>query len=285
MDYHWTAALMRQFLDHLATSGLVSQSARQVGMSPRAAYDQRHRHPAFRLGWAAAILLARDVLIDQLIERAILGSETRVTRERVDENCTQITHHRHDARLATHLITHLEHQPTREGDDLDADFTQLVADNWGDFLTHVLMDDAAHDTLPRWLHAHGQRDLSCEVARISAISEYRIARRAADAAAEPLAADDYDLWYDDCSHQWMTNLPPVGDWLGIDGGRPGHATYWRTLDEDETQIIDARTERSQPLPPAEIAAIHARIFAVDGPAMSRGGGRPIQRHFPADTPR
>ncbi|MCC7393495.1 MAG: hypothetical protein IT553_01435 [Sphingomonadaceae bacterium] len=284
MDYHWTAALMRQYLEHLAATGLVGQSARHVGMSPRAAYDQRHRHPGFRLGWAAAILLARDVLTDQLIERAILGSETRVTRERIAENCTQITRHRHDARLATHLLTHLDRHAGLDGDDMDVNFARRAADHWGDYLTHVLADDAAPDALPRWLHDHENMDLSCEVARISAVSAHRRARRAADRAAAPLAEADFALWYDDGSQQWMTNLPPVGDWLGTDGGRPGYATYWRTLDCDEAEIIDARTDDAQPLPPEEVAAIHARLFAGDGPRMSRGDDRPIQRLFPADTP-
>ncbi len=284
MDYHWTAALMRQFLEHLAASGLVSQSARHVGMSPRAAYDQRHRHPAFRLGWAAAILLARDVLTDQLIERAILGSETRVTRERIDENCTQITRHRHDARLATHLLTHLEKHAGLDRDDMDANYAQRAANHWGDFIAHALTDDAAPDALPRWLNDHADRDLSCEVARISATLSYNAARDAANATAQPLAADDFALWYDDGAQQWMTNVPPVGDWLGFDGGRPGYTTYWRTLDEGESDIIDARTDAPEPLSPADIAAIHARIFAADGPRMSPHAARPITRIFPADTP-
>lgn len=55
-SYHWTPALQRQFLEHVADTGSVRIAADRVGMSPSAAYQlkQRPEGAAFRLGWAAA---------------------------------------------------------------------------------------------------------------------------------------------------------------------------------------------------------------------------------------
>jgi hypothetical protein len=71
--YHWTPASQRAFLAHLAVEGSVRRAAAHVSMSPRAAYDLRYRREgmAFRMGWAAAILIARDRLSDDLIDRAL----------------------------------------------------------------------------------------------------------------------------------------------------------------------------------------------------------------------
>lgn len=84
-SYHWTPALQRAFLESLATTGSVKIAGTSVGMSPRATYDLRHKPQgaAFRLGWAAAVLIARSRLADELLDRAIWGHDeiTTVTRE------------------------------------------------------------------------------------------------------------------------------------------------------------------------------------------------------------
>src|SRR3546814_2122872 len=56
-SYHWTPALQRDFLSHLAVTGSVKIAATRVSMSPSAAYQLRHKPQgaAFRLGWAAAV--------------------------------------------------------------------------------------------------------------------------------------------------------------------------------------------------------------------------------------
>ncbi|WP_260580284.1 hypothetical protein [Sphingopyxis sp. PET50] len=84
-SYHWTPALQRDFLEHVAGTGSVRIAASRVGMSPSAAYQLRQRAEgaAFRLGWAAAVLLARGRLADELLDRAIFGHEetTIIMRE------------------------------------------------------------------------------------------------------------------------------------------------------------------------------------------------------------
>ncbi|MDT7527557.1 helix-turn-helix domain-containing protein [Sphingopyxis sp. SE2] len=66
-SYHWTPRLQREFLEAFATNGSVKISAAKVGMSPSAVYQlkQRPEGAAFRLGCAAALLIARGRLVDE----------------------------------------------------------------------------------------------------------------------------------------------------------------------------------------------------------------------------
>lgn len=79
--YHRTPWLPRDFLEAFATNGSVKISAAKVGMSPSAVYQfqQRPEGAAFRLGCAAALLIARGRLVDELLDRASwrLGSARR----------------------------------------------------------------------------------------------------------------------------------------------------------------------------------------------------------------
>jgi len=74
-SYHWTSRLQRDFLEAFATNGSVKISAAKVGMSPSAVYQlkQRPEGAAFRLGCAAALLIARGRLVDELLDRASGG--------------------------------------------------------------------------------------------------------------------------------------------------------------------------------------------------------------------
>ena len=67
-SYHWTPALQREFLEHLAATGSVQVAAMHVSMSPSAAYQLRHRPDgaAFKLGWAAAVLIASHAAVEEL---------------------------------------------------------------------------------------------------------------------------------------------------------------------------------------------------------------------------
>src|SRR3546814_20176591 len=51
-------------------------------MSPSSAYQRRHKPQgaAFRLGWAAAVRIARERLADELLDRAIWGIEESYER-------------------------------------------------------------------------------------------------------------------------------------------------------------------------------------------------------------
>src|SRR3546814_17887050 len=76
-SYYWTPALQRDFLSLLAVTGSVKIAASRVSMSPSAAYQLRHKPQgaAFRLGWAAAVRIARERPAEELLDRAIWGIE------------------------------------------------------------------------------------------------------------------------------------------------------------------------------------------------------------------
>ncbi|MCB5424645.1 hypothetical protein H0274_05190 [Altererythrobacter sp. CC-YST694] len=71
----WSGALKVRFLDHLASKGTVRAACAAVGMSPEAAYRLRRRDGLFARGWAAALVLAREVSSDELACRALDGIE------------------------------------------------------------------------------------------------------------------------------------------------------------------------------------------------------------------
>ncbi len=81
--YHWTPALERKFVECLADTGSVTEACKEVSMSRRAAYDHKRRGTgfAFRIGWDAALLLARDVVADELLDRALAGQWTETVKD------------------------------------------------------------------------------------------------------------------------------------------------------------------------------------------------------------
>jgi hypothetical protein len=78
----WTAERQRIFCEDLADNGSVMQAARAAGMAVRSAYSLRRRADgrAFAQAWDAALLLARQRLIDDAYQLAIDGSHDVITR-------------------------------------------------------------------------------------------------------------------------------------------------------------------------------------------------------------
>ncbi len=79
----WTAERQRRFCEVLAETGLVDRAAKSVGMSRESAYRLRRRDAgrAFALAWDAALLLARQLLIDEAFTLAFEGSVDRIIRD------------------------------------------------------------------------------------------------------------------------------------------------------------------------------------------------------------
>lgn len=79
----WTIDRQRQFCETLAECGNVELAASVTGMSRESAYRLRRRAAgrAFALAWDAALLLARQRMIDDVIEMAFAGSVERHYRD------------------------------------------------------------------------------------------------------------------------------------------------------------------------------------------------------------
>ena len=99
----WSPARQRHFLETLAATGIIRSACDAAQISTRAAYALRIRRDgaAFRLGWDAAILIARARLADDLLARALNGHEEVI---RKDADAGEITRHRHDNRLAMSVL-------------------------------------------------------------------------------------------------------------------------------------------------------------------------------------
>jgi hypothetical protein len=129
----WSPQRQRQFLETLAATGVIATACDAVNISPRAAYTLRIRRDgaAFRLGWDAAILIARARLADDLLARALTGSEEVI---RKDVEAGEITRHRHDNRLAMSMLARLDRMADNPPQGSDAALARVVAQDFVAYL-------------------------------------------------------------------------------------------------------------------------------------------------------
>ena len=129
----WSPARQRHFLETLAATGVITTACDAVHISPRAAYALRIRRDgaAFRLGWDAAILIARARLADDLLARALNGHEEVI---RKDADAGEITRHRHDNRLAMSMLSRLDRMADNPPEGSDAALARVVAQDFAAYL-------------------------------------------------------------------------------------------------------------------------------------------------------
>jgi hypothetical protein len=132
----WTAARQRDFLCAIAEGATVEKAAALVGLSWQSAYSLRQRAAGavFALGWAAALLLQRQKLADELTRRAFDGQTDTLTRA----DGSEVTRHRHDNRLALALLTRLDRHAEATTPELEA--ARLAAGEWQRYLDLVAAD-------------------------------------------------------------------------------------------------------------------------------------------------
>ncbi|HMO77151.1 MAG TPA: hypothetical protein PKD99_14990 [Sphingopyxis sp.] len=317
-SYHWTPGLQRDFLDHVAATGSVTISAARVGMSPSAAYQLRQRQEgaAFRIGWAAAVLIARARLADELLDRAIWGHEETTTIMR-EEDRSFVKRRRADARLGLAMLARLDRMVDVRAKAGEEMLAQIIAGDWPGFLSLFDAAEAARGGAEAACSAanavrtagsddadaagDAQPGLSAALAlwlagrdnRVNPLASLwrgtRIANEVAqfsafsdeEAEAEPTpeeAAAAMYVWQDVQTGEWRTNFPPPDDYVGIEEGEFGDEDYERTLDPDEEAAWEkARTAEIAPLRNAGEAARRA-FFGLPTPANDRGeGGGTIPR--------
>jgi hypothetical protein len=138
----WSPARQRLFLETLAATGIITAACNAAQISTRAAYTLRIRRDgaAFRLGWDAAILIARARLADDLLARALNGHE-EVIRKDADGN--EITRHRHDNRLAMSMLARLDRMADSPPEGSDAALARVVAQDFAAYLDLICPQDRA----------------------------------------------------------------------------------------------------------------------------------------------
>lgn len=149
----WTPARQRRFLETLAATGVILLACESVRITARSAYNLRIRHDgaAFRLGWDAAILIARDRLATDLLARAITGQEEVIRR---DPDNLEIRRHRHDNRLAMSMLARLDRMADAPAEGTDAALARIVAQDFAAYCDMIcpapaMQEEVARDGLPR----------------------------------------------------------------------------------------------------------------------------------------
>jgi hypothetical protein len=149
----WSPPRQRHFLEVLAATGVIRLACEAVRITQRSAYVLRIRADgaAFRLGWDAAILIARARLADTLLARAITGTEETV---RKDEESGDITRHRHDNRLAMSMLARLDRMADTPVEGSDAALARVVAQDFAAYLdlicpAEAMAEEAERHNLPR----------------------------------------------------------------------------------------------------------------------------------------
>jgi len=295
-SYHWTPKLQRTFLESLATTGSVKIASTSVGMSPRATYDLKHKPQgaAFKLGWAAAVLIARGRLADELLDRAIWGHDETTTVMR-EEDRSLYKRRRIESRLGLAMLARLDRMVETRAKAGEEMLAQIIAGDWPGFLS---LFDAAEAMAPDgigadnadaegradglgaalalWLAGRDNRAnplatlwrgtaIANEVAQISADSEAVQDAGEAEPTPEEEAAA-MTVWRSSSTGELRTNFPPPDDYEGIEEGEFGDRYYARTLDPAEEDAWEsARTEAFAPLRQAGEAARRA-FFALPDPA-------------------
>ncbi len=271
--YHWTGANQRRFLETLAQTGVVSLAAKAVAMSSQAAYEFRTRAAGrvFALGWLAAILLSRDRLVDDLMERAFMGQEEEMIR---DPDNNRLVRKRIDNRLGMGMLGRLDRMVEAAAGVVagqgDA-FTQsarLVAGDFERFLDLVEREGGGAET-GLFLATHADTQTSAFHYQLPQNNAAFEDDSGEEAEPEPPTSDAeheasfLKVWWDDQSDDWRTDFPPPADFDGDEEGCYGEESYVRALSDEEAEIYEARLAMENR--PYVAAAQDARDawFAVD----------------------
>lgn len=133
----WSPDKQQQFLAALAEGITVAQACGIVGLSRQSAYALREspRGAGFALGWEAAVLLSRNALADELMERALRGTRETVS----DDKGRVVTRHKYDNRLAMAMLNRLDKMAANKEADHAA--ARLIAADFGQYLELIGRDD------------------------------------------------------------------------------------------------------------------------------------------------
>ncbi len=287
----WIPIRQRVFLESLAETGIVTKACNDCDMSPRAAYTLRTRAEGigFKLGWEAAILIARGRLVDELMTRAIDGWDEVITRSTANGE-KNVTRHRIDNRLAMSLLGRLDKRaevPLTEG--TDAALARIIAQDFEAFLD-LISSGAGGAAISLFLALRmpqPEQQSPCkndDIGRCELCGD-KAPLPAQNMPAQPrvetdeMIASKLSVWCkEDCSpdelDSWVTDFPPPPGFDGDEDGVWDSGYYERSLTEEEhaVQMIIHR-EQGAPLLAAATAARDAHFgFApatTDGTIFSQ----------------
>jgi hypothetical protein len=255
---HWTPPVQRAFLESLAQTGSVQQACAQVQLTPSTVYRVRTaaRGAALQLGWQAAILIARDRLVDDLMGRAVDGQTDTIIHDG-----QKTTRYRHENRVALSMLARLD----KRADEAlcnsgDAIIARVIAQDFNAYLDLIesggtlaqagLFIALRQPQIPQNSEAQEQCDLLAE----QEAEEARMAERIAEINDPEMRAANLSVWDDD--GDLRTNFPPPPDFDGDEEGEFGGDDYSRSLTAEEESVYWTREEAR--LAPFRAAAITSR---------------------------
>ncbi|TGX52886.1 hypothetical protein E5A73_14790 [Sphingomonas gei] len=278
----WTPDKQRTFLEALSEGHTVVQAAAIVGLSKQSAYALRQspRGQSFALGWQAAVLLARNALADELMERAFKGTRETLTRN----DGSIVTRHRHDNRLAMAMLNRLDRMASQA--EPAAAAARLIATDFAQYLELIGRDagparagvflgarvePAGNDDLApiralaradKWLRTH--TDIAEPVVtadldpaeratwngeqwnRAEAAGLVKLAPEnpvSSQASQPPITDRSLPVWWDEIADEWRTCFPPPEDFDREEDGEYGDGDYARALSRDEEAALVAVDDR------------------------------------------
>lgn len=131
----WTAERQRAFLRELSEGNGITHACRVVGLSAQSAYAFRRsaRGAGFALAWQAALLLSRETLADELLDRALNGVVETVNHR----DGTETTRHRYDNHLAMKMLARMDRMADAARGDASHAAARLVAAEFDQFLALI----------------------------------------------------------------------------------------------------------------------------------------------------
>jgi hypothetical protein len=250
VDYHWSPANQRAFLEKLAECGNISEAAHSVSMSAQAAYGfaARVAGRVFALGWDAAILVARRRIEGELMQRALEGQEELYERD-PDTGIVKRTRIHNGVTMA--MLKRLDQMAAGKADSpADAAMARIVAQDFEHFLDLVEAGGSGAEAMLFLKVRDGglfpmahipQAVEALEFAKQHQLSQNSVVSQEMEPESELAeispeeAAANMSIWYCDRADGWRTNFPPPEDFIGEEEGIFGEPDYERELDEEEEE--------------------------------------------------
>jgi hypothetical protein len=242
-DYHWSPANQRGFLEALSTSGNITESAKAVSMSAQAAYTfcERAAGRVFKLGWDAAVLVARRRIEGELLERAMVGQEETYERD-PDTGRVKRTRIHNGTTMA--MLTRLDRMASGKTDTpADTAMAQVVAQDFERFLDLVESGGGGAEAMLFLKARDGALVPMAGFDPAEFAKHYQLSQKTDICEApEPVQADPVaaaaklSVWYCDDARELRTNFPPDHDFTGYETGSFGDRDYQRELSKEEQRM-------------------------------------------------